>query len=130
MAQGYLLDSNVIIGYLAAKIPAPGMGIVSVIVDQAPRISIISQIEILRFNDTSENEKILNDFVDSSVIYPLSPGIVRETIALCKSNKIKLPDAIIAATAFSENLILVTRNIDDFKNISGLELLNPWEIRG
>jgi len=82
---------------------------------------------VLRFNDTPENEIILNDFVNSSVIYPLSPDVVKRTIELCKRDKIKLPDAIIAATALSENLILVTRNTDDFKNISGLELYNPWE---
>ncbi|MDR1220966.1 MAG: PIN domain-containing protein [Treponema sp.] len=40
----------------------------------------------------------------------------------------KLPDAIIAATALTENFALVTRNNDDFKNIAGLELLNPWEL--
>jgi predicted nucleic acid-binding protein len=39
-----------------------------------------------------------------------------------------LPDAIIAATALAENFVLVTRNTDDFKNIAGLELLNPWEL--
>ena len=127
MAQGCLLDSNVIIGYLAAKIPVSGMTAVSAIIDQTPRISVISQIEILRFNDTPENEKVLADFVDSSVIHSLSPGIVRRTITLCKQNKIKLPDAIIAATALNENLVLVTRNTDDFKNIANLELLNPWE---
>jgi predicted nucleic acid-binding protein len=40
---------------------------------------------------------------------------------------IKLPDAVIAATALTENYILATRNIDDFKHISDLELLNPWD---
>jgi len=127
MAQGYLLDSNVIIGYLAAKIPISGMEIVSNIVDQSPNISVISQIEILRFNDTPENEKILVDFVDSSVIHPLGPDIVQQTIELCKKSKIKLPDAIIAATALSENCILVTRNIDGLKVISTLKLFNPWD---
>jgi predicted nucleic acid-binding protein len=46
---------------------------------------------------------------------------------LCRQSKIKLPDAIIAATALTENYILVTRNIGDFKHIPGLELLNPWD---
>jgi prolyl-tRNA editing enzyme YbaK/EbsC (Cys-tRNA(Pro) deacylase) len=44
MEPGYLLDSNVIIGYLAGRIPASGMKTVSVIVDQTPHISVISQI--------------------------------------------------------------------------------------
>jgi predicted nucleic acid-binding protein len=126
MGTGYLLDSNVIIGYLAGDIPAPGMDVVSGIVDNGPHISVISQIEILRFNDTPENEQVLADFVRAAAIHPLSDPVVSSTIALCKQNKIKLPDAIIAATAITENFVLVTRNIDDFKNIAGLELLNPW----
>jgi predicted nucleic acid-binding protein len=126
MGTGYLLDSNVIIGYLAGALPAPGMAAVSRIVDAASHISVISQIEVLRFTDTPENERLLADFVNASVIHPLSDPVVRRTIALCKQSKIKLPDAIIAATALAENFVLVTRNTGDFKNIPKLELLNPW----
>ena len=127
METGYLLDSNVIIGYLAGRIPASGMNTVSVIVDQTPHISVISQIEVLRYNDIPENEAILAGFLSDSIIHSLSPTVVRRTIELCRQSKIKLPDAVIAATALTENFILVTRNIDDFKYISGLELLNPWD---
>jgi predicted nucleic acid-binding protein len=124
-----LLDSNVIIGYLAGEIPAPGMTAISGIVDAVPHISVISQIEVLRFNDTPENEQILADFVNTAVIHPLNDPVVHRTIALCKQGKIKLPDAIIAATALTENFTLVTRNTGDFKNIAGLELFNPWDLQ-
>jgi predicted nucleic acid-binding protein len=130
MEPEYLLDSNVIIGFLAARIPTAGMRVVSGIVDRTPHISVISQIEVLRYNDTPENEKACNDFINASVIHPLSPDVVLDTIRLCKRHKIKLPDAVIAATAIIENRTLVTRNIDDFKAIANLELLNPWEIEG
>ena len=129
MGTGYLLDSNVIIGYLAGRIDAPGMKVVSGIVDQRPQLSVISKIEVLRFNDTPENEAILNDFVDSSIILPLGNIVVQLAIELCRHSRIKLPDAIIAATAQAENLVLVTRNTDDFKHISDLQLLNPWAIQ-
>lgn len=128
MEQGYLLDSNVIIGYLAGKIHKPGMDFLSELVDKVPHISVISQIEVLRFNDTPENNAILENFVDKSVIHPLSNNVVKHTIELCKQGKIKLPDAIIAATALIENYTLVTRNVDDFKKIPALNVLNPWEI--
>jgi predicted nucleic acid-binding protein len=128
MDAGYLIDSNIVIGYLAGKIPPSGMKAVSAIVDQTPHISVITQIEVLRYNDTPENEAVLSGFIGSSVIYSLSPAVVRRTIELCKHTKIKLPDAVIAATAITEGFILVTRTIDDFKHISGLDLLNPWDI--
>jgi len=128
VGSGYLLDSNVVIGYLAGRIHAPGMKAVSDIVDRAPQISVVSQIEVLRFSDTRENEAILAAFVGSSIIHPLSCAVVQLTIRLCKRSRIKLPDAIIAATAQIENLVLVTRNTGDFRNIPGLELLNPWDI--
>jgi predicted nucleic acid-binding protein len=105
------------------------MEAVSDIVDAALHISVISQIEVLRFNDTPENERVLADFVKVAVVHPLNGPVVRRTIALCKQSKIKLPDAIIAATALTENFILVTRNTADFKTIAGLGLLNPWELQ-
>jgi predicted nucleic acid-binding protein len=82
----------------------------------------------LRYNDTPENEQVLADFVNAAAIHPLSDPVVRRTIALCKQSRIKLPDAIIVATALTKNFTLVTRNTSDFKNIAGLELLNPWDL--
>jgi predicted nucleic acid-binding protein len=128
VGTGYLLDSNVVIGYLAGAIPAPGMAAVSGLVDAVPHISVISQIEVLRFTDTPENERVLADFVNAAIIHPLDDPVVHCTIALCKQSRIKLPDAISAATALTEDFVLVTRNTSDFKNIAGLELLNTWDI--
>jgi len=126
MGKKFFLDSNVIIGYLAGRLPPKGMKIVSEMVDQIPNISVISQIEVLRFNDTPANEAILERFINTSAIYPLSGNVVKRTIEICKQNKIKLPDAIIAATALLEGFILVTRNTDDFNKLPNLELLNPF----
>ena len=38
-------------------------------------------------------------------------------------------DVLIAATALTHNLVVVTRNIADFQSL-GVELLNPWEEQG
>lgn len=45
---------------------------------------------------------------------------IRSTIA------IKLPDAIIAVSALTENLPLLTRNTGDFKRIAGLKIIDPF----
>ena len=40
--------------------------------------------------------------------------------------RIKTPDAIIAATALHHQLVLATRNTADFKDIDGLNHINPF----
>jgi predicted nucleic acid-binding protein len=48
------------------------------------------------------------------------------TIELKRDNNIKLADALIAATALSNDLILVTRNEDDFSDLTNLKIYNPF----
>lgn len=98
------------------------------VVDNIPNVSIITKFEVLRFNTSTDVYKVLEDFVNESIVLELNDQVVNHTITICKSHRIKLPDAIIAATALANNLTLITRNIADFKNIKGLELMNPWDI--
>jgi len=37
-------------------------------------------------------------------------------------------DSLIAAAAITHHMILVTRNVRDFKDIEGINLINPWEL--
>jgi predicted nucleic acid-binding protein len=127
MGTAYLLDSNVVIDFLDNKLPPAGMDFVSAMMDAIPHMSVISKIEILRFNASVETMKILADFIDCSVIHPLDDPVVDATISLCRQRKIKLPDAIIAATAMLNGFTVLTRNIADFKNVAGLRIQNPWD---
>ena len=47
-------------------------------------------------------------------------------IQIRKSMRIKVPDAIIAATALEMDAVLMTRNEGDFKAVEGLQIMNPW----
>jgi predicted nucleic acid-binding protein len=98
------------------------------LVDNVPNISVITKIELLRYNAPDTVYKTLIDFTEASVIYDLNNTVVDATIVLCKSQKIKLPDAIIAATALVNGFVLVSRNISDFKNFKKLQVVNPWDI--
>ena len=51
--------------------------------------------------------------------------IIQHCIDLRKNYKIKLPDAIIAATALARNLILITNDEKDFAVIQNLTVINP-----
>lgn len=66
-----------------------------------------------------------HSFINESNVVALSDAIVETTIFIRKQIKIKLPDAIIAATALVNNFTLLTRNTDDFINIKGLNVINP-----
>jgi hypothetical protein len=67
-------------------------------------------------------------FTENAFVIALNDVIATETINLRKKHKIKLPDAVIAATAIVLNLTSVTSNVDDFKNIDGLNILNPQTV--
>ncbi|MEO5648302.1 MAG: type II toxin-antitoxin system VapC family toxin [Ginsengibacter sp.] len=77
---------------------------------------------------TSGQLSKLRPFIQSAVIYSLAEHYIEQTILLRQKHKIKLPDAIIAATAIMEGLILITRNPDNFRNIEDLKIFNPWEL--
>lgn len=90
-------------------------------------ISIINKIELLGFKDIStDEEQNFHKLINASTILNLTDDIVTKTIEVRKQFKIKLPDAIIAATALTHNLTIVTRNTKDFEKIKGVEILNPY----
>lgn len=123
----YLLDTNIVIYYLKAALPPKAMQLLHTIVDEQPILSIIAKIELLGFVSRNKEEQgITNLFVESSLILNLDEAIVSQTIALRKQHHIKLPDAIIAATAIVHNLTLLTRNITDFSRIQNLKLIDPY----
>ena len=127
--MAYLLDTNVVINYLGASLPVTGMDFLNSIVDSEPILSVVTKMETLGFNFKSSTEQnSMETFVNGSTILDLNNEIVNKTIAVRKSRKIKLPDAIIAATAMVYSLTIVSRNVSDFKNIQGLNFKNPWEL--
>lgn len=98
------------------------------IVDAIPNISVITKIEVLGFNASEEHAQLLFNFMEDATILDLTSSIVDVSIDIRKKSKTPLPDAIIAATAIVYDLVLITRNISDFKNIQGLKVINPHSI--
>jgi len=125
MATGQLLDTNVIIDFSANKFSGKSNQYIAEILDGNPQISVITKIELLGFNYVSQQTKF---FVDHASIIGLDEDIVNQTIELRKRYRVKIPDAIIAATALIFDLTVVTNNVNDFKNIADLKLLNPYSV--
>ena len=61
------------------------------------------------------------------MVIELEQPVKLKTAEIRKAHKLKLPDAIIAATALVYDLTLLSRNVADFKNIVGLKMINPWD---
>ncbi len=55
-----------------------------------------------------------------------TPALVATVIDIRSTVSIKLPDAIIAASALTANLPLLTRNTDDFGRVKGLVVIDPF----
>ncbi len=127
MGQKYLIDSNSVIDYLGEKLPKRGMSFMHPIIDAVPTISVITKIEVLGFNAPETHQKMLTNFMSDAIVLSLNEEVVDQSINLRKAHKIKLPDAILAATALVYDLTLITRNIMDFKGIKKIRVVNPWE---
>ena len=129
MKKRYLLDSNTVIDYIGGLYPAKTEKWISQIIDDEINISIITKIEVLSFApDNNDEYLILLDFFEVANVIELTSDIANKTIQTRQKQKIKVPDAIIASTAITNNQILISRNIKDFKHITGLEIINPYDI--
>jgi predicted nucleic acid-binding protein len=56
---------------------------------------------------------------------PVDAYVIAEAIRLRRIARMKSPDALVAASALLRGAHLITRNVDDFKNIPGLTVLHP-----
>jgi predicted nucleic acid-binding protein len=126
--MGYLVDSNVLIDYVAERFQSNQLKALDLIFDDALRISVITKIEILGYNGVPEEEARMIEFLGDADIIPLSEEVVDRTILVRKAIKIKTPDAIIAASALVNDLTFITNNETDFKRIKGLKIFNPYNL--
>ena len=84
-------------------------------------ISVISEIEVLSFPNITPSEKtLIKDFFSGCYIIDMEPAIKDITIEIRSKYKVKLPDAIIAATAIYFDLPLFTMD-KGFKKIADLQ---------
>ena len=120
MGKRYLIDSNVIIkSATIGELDDNSIQFLTPIFNSSFNISVISKIEILSKDDR------LRPFIEESNILPLTEQIINKTIELRMKYKVKIPDAIIAATALIHHFDLISYNIKDFNFIKGLKVIDP-----
>ena len=119
----YLIDTNIVSKYLSGLLPVKGELLLDTVVDSIPQLSVITQIELLSWR--SGFERRVGEFVNDSIIFALTPDVAEACIKLRRERKMRTPDAIIAATAIVNDLILLTDNEIAFLGVNRLEVINP-----
>lgn len=119
-----VFDTNILIDYLVGREDARQE------LDRYARraISIITWME-LQIGSRNEGEAdVIDLFLREFRVMDITRQVARRAIEIRRSARVRLPDALIWATAQLESAILVTRNTKDFpKDDPGIRI--PYRVR-
>lgn len=86
-------------------------------------ISFITELELLSFPKISpDTEETIKGLLENCHVVDITPELKDITIEFRRKSKLKLPDSIVAATAFSLKLPLLTAD-KQFRAITKLEII-------
>lgn len=121
-----VLDTNVLIYFLNDALPPPALARVDLALRTGARHSVVTRMEILGWRGhTTESRLRAKTLLDKLDEIALTADVVDRVIELRTHWPIKLPDAIIAASALSAGFPLMTHNTEDFRRLAELTLIDP-----
>ena len=113
----FLADTNFLI------FTTQGNPIVEPFLDYNIGISFVSEMELLGIFSISKVQKLnMQNIIDECFVIDMNIEIKKKAIQIKQKYKIKLPDAIIAATAILYNIPFITTDAD-FKVVKELNLI-------
>lgn len=111
----FLADTNILL-YILEGQPA-----VKPFINDSLAISVVAEIELLGWHKiTADEYSTIKQLLNNCFIIELVPAIKEIAIQLKQANKIKLPDAVIAATAIHLGIPLLTAD----KNMAKLSVID------
>jgi predicted nucleic acid-binding protein len=105
-----LFDTNILIDYLVGRPEAEA----ELSRHRDRLISIVTWMEVLAGAREESEEDVIDLFLRDFRVVDVTRLIAREAVGLRRARRIRLPDAIVWATAHAESALLVTRNSRDF----------------
>jgi predicted nucleic acid-binding protein len=118
-----VFDTNILIDYLNGHAPAA----TELVRHTDPIISRITWMEVM-VGVNATDDATVRSFLNRFRVAELSTAICEEAVRIRKARgKIKLPDAIIYATAKVETCNLITRNTNDFDPVA-VDVIAPYVI--
>lgn len=129
MGKTYLIDTNLVSKSFTGEISVQGQLFLSRIPLSDIHISFINRIELLSWKpaDISTIDDVFT-FLSRVKEWTISEEIIHKTVEIRQTYRIKIPDAIIAATAIVHDLILLSDNDRDFGKIPRLRYINPQKL--
>ena len=119
-----VFDTNILIDYLNGEKAA----LKELARYQSRFISVITHIEVLVGASNKQEEVIIRSFLASFELKQLTADIAEQAIKIRKDHRMKIPDAIVYATARNEKCILVTRNTKDLKE-EWMDIRVPYQLK-
>lgn len=122
-----LIDSNILIYFINGQLSAHAKQCFEDAILNNATYSSITRIEVIGWSGhTLESRQRTLAILDLMQEITLTEEVILKTIQLREQYRIKLPDAIIAASAFCHDLQLMTHNSKDFKDMD-IQLFDPFE---
>lgn len=129
MGKRFLIDSNIIVHFLAASYDEKALNLLEEILIEGFSISFTTQIELLAYKNASSLEMAMRQqIIDLANVIHIDDEIIDKTIDIRKQKACKIPDAIIAATSITQNYTLISENDKDFTQIQNIQYLNPRQL--
>jgi predicted nucleic acid-binding protein len=139
----YLLDTNVVSELRKVRAGRSDPGVAAWADQVEPGSLFLSTITLhelelgvlLMERRDAKQGSLLRQWLEQAVlpafggrILVVDAAVARRSAALHVPDPQPFRDGLIAATALEHNLVVVTRNLDDFE-ATGVKLLNPWQQR-
>ena len=100
----FVLDTNAVLYLLGGRLAQP-------LPDGTYGLSVISELELLAYPDLTQSEEAhIKAFLQDITIVELNSTVKSHAIDLRKRYHLKLPDALIVATALAFNATLLTND--------------------
>jgi predicted nucleic acid-binding protein len=105
-----VFDTNILIDYLAGKKPAKD----ELARYSNARIAIITWIEVMVGASGTEDEAVVREFLNTFETIPLDQHVAEAAVQIRRQHRLRLPDALIWASAKTRDALLITRNTRDY----------------
>ena len=119
-----VFDTNILIDNLLRQKPAKEE------LDKFPRarISIITWIEVMVGARDNQEEGYLREFLNTFETIPLDDAVAEKAVQLRQHYRLRLPDAVIWASAKTRDCLLITRNTRDYPSQEP-DIRVPYELQ-